>query len=533
MKVATASQMHELDRRAIEDFHIPGIVLMENAGRATFSFMNDELGIVSGKTVPIFCGPGNNGGDGLVIARYIHQNGGYPYIFFLSNPEKLRGDAGTNYKIIQSLNLPIRLLVDDKDIESLYDYLREISRSFPLWSIVDAIFGTGLKRELGGLFLKTVNTINNLRIKFNCPITSVDIPSGLHSDNGAILGDCILADLTATYGLAKPAHFLHGGEKIGKLKIVDIGIPPAAVQSMNLKGEVLGPQMSSLLKDRGNASHKGSHGHVLILAGSIGKTGAAVLCGLGALHGGAGLVSMIVPRELKAILEASPSEMMIQPLPHSTFFPTLEDYDFIVEQLYNKEVLVVGPGIGTEETTRELIIKLYREQIIPMVLDADALNNLALETECINLAAGPRIFTPHPGEMARLIGVNSKTVQNDRLKAARWISDRAKQNVSHDLITVLKGAGTVCARADGSWAINTSGNPGMASGGMGDVLAGVIGALLAQDYSPWDAARLGVYLHGLAGDILAKKTPYGYLASELAATIPFAVAESKPTNSEI
>ncbi len=522
MKLATAAEMQRLDRTAIEEFHIPGIVLMENAGRGTVEFMVRELGPVRGRPVLIFAGPGNNGGDGLVIARHLHQLGGRPVIFFLIDPERLQGAAAVNFRIISRLRLPLHIIADADDLDAVAEKIAGIRASAPIWSLVDAIFGTGLKRPLAGRFLATVNLINRLRNELACPVTAVDIPSGLDADNGQILGGCAPADLTATYGLVKPGHVMHGGgDLIGKLHCVDIGIPPEAVSRAGLQGEAMGRRRTMhLLKKRKTSAHKGSFGHLLILAGSEGKTGAAILSGLAALRAGTGLVTLAVPHELNRIFESSLVEAMTVPLPHSATCLSIDDYDLLLDRLRGKDALVIGPGIGTAEKTRELVLRLYRELDLPMVVDADGLNILALAPDRIARPPGPRILTPHPGEMARLTGLATGEIQTDRLRAARRFTAATGAGVDNGITLILKGAGTIICDPDGSWAVNTTGNPGMAAGGMGDVLSGLIGGLLAQGCSPAAAARLGVYLHGLAADRLAQDRSFGYLASEVADIIP-------------
>ncbi|GBE11989.1 bifunctional NAD(P)H-hydrate repair enzyme Nnr [bacterium BMS3Bbin14] len=521
MKLATAAEMQGLDRTAIEEFNIPGIVLMENAGRGTVEFMVRELGPVRGRPVIIFAGPGNNGGDGLVIARHLHQLGGRPFIFFLVDPERLQGDAAVNFRIVRRLRLPMHIIADAGDLDAAAEKIAGIRAGAPVWSLVDAIFGTGLKRPLAGRFLATVNLINRLRHEFAWPVTAVDIPSGLDADNGQILGGCAPADLTATYGLVKPGHVMHGGaDLIGKLHCVDIGIPPEAVSQAGLQGETLDRRIMHLLKKRKTSAHKGNFGHLLVLAGSGGKTGAAILSGLAALRAGTGLVTLAVPHELNPIFEASLVEAMTIPLPHSATCLSIDDYDLLLERLRGKDALVIGPGIGTAARTRELVLRLYRELDLPMVVDADGLNILAMDPDRIARPPAPRILTPHPGEMARLAGLTSGEIQADRLLAARRFVADTGAAVDNGVTLILKGAGTIICDPDGSWAVNTTGNPGMAAGGMGDVLSGLVGGLLAQGCSPAAAARLGVYLHGLAADRLAQERRFGYLASEVAAVIP-------------
>ncbi|MCL1980341.1 MAG: NAD(P)H-hydrate dehydratase [Proteobacteria bacterium] len=520
MQLAMAAQMRELDRQAIEEIGIPGMVLMENAGRGTVDRMEQVFGPVAGKTVCVFAGPGNNGGDGLVIARTVHGLGGFPLVFFPADPERLTGDAGLNFEIYQRLRLPYQVLDSPEKFLALADTVLALARLHPIHSLVDALFGTGLERKVSGGFLETITWINSLRHSHRLPVISVDIPSGLHSDTGEILGAAVQADLTVTYGLAKPGHYHHGGDRGGQLACIDIGIPAALVARMQLQGMVLTqPTLARHLRVRPATAHKGSNGHLLILAGSTGKTGAALLCGQGALRSGAGLVTFAVPGDLNPIFETALAEAMSVPLSARAGFLSIDDYQQIETLCVGKNGIVLGPGIGTEPETRELVLGLYGAYAGPLVVDADALTILAAYPDLLRNPPGPRIFTPHPGEMARLLGVPVEAVQADRLKAAQWLNiNGADQRPV--MITVLKGAGTVVAATGGAWAINASGNPGMATGGMGDVLAGIIGGLLVQGLDPWQASCLGVHLHGLAADRIAIDQPYGYTATEVAWQLP-------------
>nr|WP_320009795.1 NAD(P)H-hydrate dehydratase [uncultured Desulfobulbus sp.] len=517
MQLALAAQMRELDRQTIEEIGIPGMVLMENAGRGTVDFMQQHHGSVAGKTVCIFAGPGNNGGDGLVIARTVHGLGAFPFVFFLLNPEKLRGDAAENFSIYKQLRLPYQVLDFSEKMLNLADTILTLNRMHPMHSLVDSIFGTGLEREISGHFSDVINCINHLGKSHQMPLVSVDIPSGLHADTGAVLGISVHADLTVTYGLPKPGHYHNGGFGVGCLERVDIGIPTKVVEAMHLQGEVLDVNTANLLQSRRKEAHKGSNGHLLILAGSEGKTGAALLSAQGALRIGTGLVSCGVPKDLNPIFETALAEAMSVVLPASEKALSHEDFPLINELMQDKDALVIGPGIGTDKSTAELVLQLYCDSPLPLVIDADGLNILAAHRDCIRLATGPRIFTPHPGEMARLLDMSIGEIQANRLQAAQWLEEASD---CPPLITVLKGAGTVISSNDGHYALNTSGNPGMGTGGMGDVLAGIIGGLLAQRYVPWEAATLGVYLHGLAADFLAQNEPYGYTATEVAQALP-------------
>lgn len=511
MKLSTADQMRQLDRMAIEEYGIPGIVLMENAGRGTVAAIRREFGDPAGRTVTILVGPGNNGGDGLVIARHLHQLGALPRLILLA-PDKLTGDAAVNLAIVRKLGLPEQTLDAGADLAPVRDVLH---RS---WLAVDAIFGTGLKREVGGRFAAIIRLLNELPV----PVIAVDIPSGLDADCGRPLGTCIQADLTVTFALAKPGLVTDQGRQLaGRLEVVDIGIPPAAVRKMEISTELLTPDLvRPWLPPRPPAAHKGTFGHLLAVAGAEGKTGAAILCGHGALRAGTGLVTLCVPEKVNPVFETVLTEAMTIPLPaggrgrHS-----IEDYDAIAEAAQGKQALVVGPGLGTATETAALVQRLYGECRLPMVVDADGLNILAADRQAIGNPGGPRILTPHPGEMSRLSGLTTKEIQTDRLAVA---ADFARK---HGVFLVLKGADTVIAAPNGRLAVNATGNAGMATGGMGDVLTGIIGGLLAQRLELWPAACLGVYAHGAAGDRLAAAAaPFGFLAGELARELPAALA---------
>jgi len=528
MRLATAAQMQNLDRTTINEIGIPGIVLMENAGLGTVQEMESVFGPVRDKSVCIYVGPGNNGGDGLVIARHVRQRGGFPFLIFLVSPDKLGGDAGINAAVSTNIHLPGMQIRQDEDIKQLLERLQQLHFNHPVHSQVDALFGTGLKRNLEGRFAAIVQLINTLSRSQQWPVISVDIPSGLSADTGATLGCSVRADLTVTYGLAKPGHYLHGGPETGRLAVVDIGIPEQVVDKAALPGQVLDQTTGSLLLSRHRAAHKGNVGHLLILAGSVGKTGAAILSGRAALRSGCGLVTLAVPSELNPIFETSLPEAMTVPLPLSEQSFSINDYEHIMELLSGKGGLVMGPGLGTAPDTAELVRKLYSNVALPMVVDADALNLLALEAGSFMESGGDRILTPHPGEMSRMTGQSTAEIQEDRLRAANWLNKTSAKN-HHEIITVLKGAGTVIRSTTGWWAINSSGNPGMATGGMGDVLSGLIGGLLVQGYSPEKSAAVGVYMHGLSADLLTKQAAPGFTAGDVADMLPMAARAMQPT----
>ena len=524
MKLPTAVEMRALDRSAIEDFGIPGIVLMENAGLGTVHIMTRDLGPCENSFALIFIGPGNNGGDGFVIGRHLHQRGCQPIFFILVNPDILTGDAAVNFQIVEKLKLPFHIIDSQVRVSTIPVLLKQIEpRDLPCYAVIDALFGTGLGRDIDGHFADVIDLINQPEFARSVPVVSVDIPSGLDSDSGRILGKCIRADYTVTFGCPKPGHYIHSSSDMsGVLRIIDIGIPPEVVNKAGIATELITEsicrQWSKPLR-RDKASHKGSHGHLLILAGSPGKTGAALLAARGALRSGCGLVSLCVPHLLNAIFETALLEAMTIPLCNCPSFIGIADKEHILQAIKDKEAIVLGPGLGTNPPTAELVLFLYQHLHQPLIIDADALNILATLPDQVGEPAGPRIFTPHPGELSRLANVSVREIQDNRLDAARKACTLFKRN-DQPIVVVLKGAGTIVAADDGMALINTTGNPGMATGGMGDVLSGIIGALVCQGLEPLQATAMAVYLHGAAGDELLQQRGIGYSAGELADALP-------------
>ncbi|MEJ2690941.1 MAG: NAD(P)H-hydrate dehydratase, partial [Deltaproteobacteria bacterium] len=510
MQLPTANQMQGLDQTTIIEIGIPGLILMENAGLRTVDFLVEKFGDPSQKVVSIFVGPGNNGGDGLVVARHLMQRGALPRILLLGHPQNIKGDAAINLAIARQLELPIRVLENEKDVHALAE---EVKQS---WLLVDALFGTGLKREVTGHFATAIELLNQA----GPPVVAVDIPSGLDSDTGRVLGTAVHSSLTVTYGLAKAGHFLYPGRELtGELRVADIGIPASVTDRANIRTRALtAEEIKDFLPSRPPAGHKGIFGHLLVLAGSIGKTGAAILTARAAMRTGVGLLTLCVAKNLNPIFETALTEAMTIALPHSKDRLSDADLESIEAALAGKKACAIGPGLGTDPQTESLVLALCRRTKLPMVIDADAINILAGKPSMLDDAPAPRILTPHPGEMSRLAGLPTSSVIEDRLQVAR------KFAMEHNIYLVLKGADTVIAAPNGEAAINTSGNVGMASGGMGDALTGIIAGLLCQGLSPWLSCCLGVYVHGLAGDLVAKRCGIkgGLLAGELADTIPAA-----------
>lgn len=524
MKLPTAAEMQALDRCAIDDFGIPGVVLMENAGSGTVRMMERQLGPCKNTFACILVGPGNNGGDGLVIGRHLYQSGCRPFFFLLVHPDKLTGDAAVNMNIIKNLKLPFHVIDSEVRVSTLPVLFKQIeSQGLPCYAIVDAIFGVGLTREVEGHFAAAIQTVNRRNFGHGVPIIAVDCPSGMDADTGKSMGSCLKANFTATYGLAKPGHYLHDSRELtGKLEVIDIGIPLEAQERVTISCELLDQGLIERLTPslrRKHSSHKGDHGHLLIAAGSPGKTGAALLTARGALRSGGGLVTLLVPHSLNSIMETSLWEAMTVPLPGSADIFTAADSQTALQLAEGKRAAVIGPGMGTDAETADFTRTLYQELPIPLVVDADALNILAKNPKDIAKAGGLRIFTPHPGELSRLLGWSTTEIQENRLEAARQACARFNSNGSQHII-ILKGAGTIICQPGRRLMINTSGNPGMATGGMGDVLSGMIGGLLCQGCDPFEAAAAAVYLHGSAADSLYRSVSVGYSAREVADAVP-------------
>lgn len=508
MILVTASEMQEMDRRTIETGGIPGIELMENAGRGATLFLLDYFPEANQSSIGIIAGKGNNGGDGFVIARHLSQKGIQVIVYLLAKSSAVKGDAAANHKLLAPLGIPIIELPDEKSFSNYKDDMQHVD----LW--VDAILGTGLKSDVRGYYRDVINFINSLQK----PVLAVDIPSGLNSDTGQPCGTCIQARATATFGFAKTGHILQPGAAFtGSLKVVDIGIPERIAAEIGPQQYLLtAEKIRTYFQPRRPDIHKGGTGHLLVIAGSTGKTGAAAMTAMSAMRAGAGLVSLGVPQSLNAILESQVLEAMTEPLPDIDQGKLGESaFDTIKELAAGKQCLAVGPGLGQAEETRALVNRIIKESPAPLVIDADGLNNLAEDTQILQNLKVPVILTPHPGEMARLKKTSAAAIQADRVKSAR---DFAREFNVH---VVLKGAGTVIAHPDGSVYINPTGNPGMAAGGMGDVLTGVIAGLVTQGFSPESATHAGVYLHGAAADTLAESIgPVGYLAGEVMDAVP-------------
>ncbi len=508
----TAAQMRRCDARAIEEARVPGLVLMENAGQGTFVEIASRLETLGGSKVVLVCGKGNNGGDGFVLGRHLCNAGAQVRAYLFGKKAQVKGDARANLDAFVGVGGD---LVEDAGKAPAMEELRA-----DLWDCdvaADALLGTGLEKDVEGEFARAIALLN----ESPCIVVSLDIPSGICSDSGAVRGAAVEADLTCTYGAFKVGQWQYPGrERCGELVEIPISIPPPFYEAAGPNHFLLsaGDVWPGLLS-RPPDAHKGHFGHLLVVAGSHGKSGAAVLSCLGAHRVGAGLVTLAVPRSLEAVAAPQSPETMTALLDENSAGGISEkSAGAILDLLKDRSGLLLGPGIPTDpETGRSLQHVLERAQG-PLVIDADGLNLLAKAAlRPGGLSSKQVIVTPHPGEMARLLGKKAADVQAARIEMARAYATQEK------VICVLKGAGTVVAAPDGAVYISPFGNPGLASGGTGDVLAGMIAGILAQEGpSPLEAACSGVILHGLSADRIAGRrgAEAGLLAGDVALEIP-------------
>ena len=509
MKIVTSDEMREIDRFAIKDYGINGLVLMERAGLAVASKVRE---LYPSKRILALCGGGNNGGDGLVAARDLFNWGFKVAVIMTAKKEALSSDCAVQYLIAKKMGIPVefRNTLSEKDIHGS--------------AVIDAVFGTGLARDVKGDIAGLFSFLNGA----DAPVVAVDMPSGISSDTGEILGLAVMADCTVTFGLPKRAHFLYpGAEYTGKLFIEDIGFPLCLLESDSIKASLIDrATASALIPARARNSFKGDYGHVLVIAGSRGKTGAALMCGRAALRSGSGLVTLGVPESLVENFQCRVTEEMLLPLPDDgKGMMSLKALDRILEFAVEKiDVIAIGPGIGISPATKKIMRELVLRSAVPMVVDADGLNSISASVkhahdvkDLLQHAKSPIILTPHPGEMARLVHEPKVT---DRLGISVSFAEDSGSYM------VLKGVPTIIAVPEGNVFINTTGNPGMATAGAGDVLTGIIASLMGQGLNPADASVLGVFIHGMAGDKAAEKTgEYSLIASDIINALPAAFME--------
>ena len=499
--------MRALDARAIAELGIPGPTLMENAGRGAADVIAREHAPMRGKRVLVLCGKGNNGGDGFVVARRLGARGARVDTVLLGRRDEVRGDARA---ALARLRGRVAEISDEAALDGL---ARPLARAD---LVVDALLGTGLTGPARGLVARAIELIDAAAR----PTVSLDLPSGLGADGGELLGPTVHAALTVTFAGYKRSLLLHPAAACaGRVVVVDLGVPPEEVArgigAFLLEESDARAPFPSRPKD----SHKGTYGHLLIVAGSLGKTGAAALAGHAALRGGLGLCTIAAPRSQQPIVAVMSREAMTEPLDETRAQSiALSAAPRILELAARTDAVALGPGLSLDDETQALVRALVREVPRPMVVDADALSALAGHLDVLDGAAGPRVLTPHPGEMARMLGTTIAAVQSDRMETARAFASR------HRACVALKGVNTVIAGPDGRVLVNPTGNPGMATGGSGDALTGLTGAFLARRLDPLTALASACYLHGLAGDLAAAaRGEEGLIAGDIADAVGLAM----------
>lgn len=513
MKVVTPSQMGRIDRFCIDELGIPGVVLMENAALRVVEETAKCLGTLQGKNVLVFAGKGNNGGDAFAAARHLVNRGTGVRVYALANKNMIAGDAAINLSILEKTGIEVNELTEYDEIDKLRHEFYKAD------AILDGIFGTGLKGNIEGVASEVIRLIN----QSGKLVVSIDIPSGINGESGKILGCCVKAHKTVTFGLPKVGLLVHPGcEYTGELVVADISIPGKALEHFNINVNLIDYSLvSNNIPTRFANSSKGDYGKIIIVSGSKGMTGAGCLCASAALRSGAGLVYLAVPSSLMPIYETVVKEAVTVPVEdEGQGYFTGKYADRILKNFENKDIAVLGPGLSLNEGVGDVVFEIIKNANIPLIIDADALTLISRNTSILkNLKAGA-VLTPHPGEMARLTGIKVEDIQSNRLEVAKEFA------VKWGVITVLKGARTIVALPDGTVYINPTGNAGMATGGTGDVLAGIIAALAGQKAKLSDAAVMGVYLHGLAGDrVAASKGEHGLIAGDLVEELPYAMKD--------
>ncbi len=516
--VLTGKQVRKLDQLAIESYGIPSLDLMEAAGRGAFEFLEQVYPLLKKSRVLVVCGKGNNGGDAFVLARYLAKEWVQTTIATVTPLKELSPDAATMAKRLKSTGVKIISAAKLSRLESLLDDCD---------LIVDGLLGTGLKQGARSPYKEWIERINQIEK----PVFALDIPSGLLSDGRQIKAPVVSADWTATFAFMKQGLAVQPGCNVaGDVQVIDIGMPAELIKKVRTKLRLVTKEsVRSAFQERKADTHKGSYGHVLVVAGSVTKLGAALMTSKSVLRSGAGLVTLALPQKAFTKIPSQFLEIMYEPLASdreglfaaSALSP-------ILSLAQDKSVMAIGPGMGVTTGIRRLLAGLIKESPIPMLIDADGLNALIGQTEVLKQAKQAVVLTPHPGELARLMGLTTRELQRDRIKIAQ---DFASQ---HDVTVVLKGSRTLCALPDGKVYINPTGNAAMATAGMGDVLTGIISAYLAQGIQWRSAITAAVYIHGLAGDRLAERMgDRGLLAGDVIDSLPFIMKEFVGTSKRI
>ncbi|HYL67792.1 MAG TPA: NAD(P)H-hydrate dehydratase [Candidatus Limnocylindria bacterium] len=516
MKILTAAETREVDRLTTERHGVPSLTLMENAGKSVVAFIKQRFAKLGRRRIVILCGKGNNGGDGFVVARHLLDMGARAAVYLFAEPTEVCGDAAVNLKRWQDAARELKI------VRNLEEWKAAKSALTSADIIVDALLGTGVRGPVEGELREAIEDVNRRRAE--TAVVAVDIPSGLSADTGEAQGVAVVANNTVTFTAPKIGFFLgSAAHHVGQLIVRDIGSPPELVEEIG-RGHVrwLEPrELTQFAIPRNAAGHKGDYGHALIVAGSVGKSGAAVLASWAALRVGAGLVTVATPEPVLPIVASHTPEVMTEPLPAtetgSVSLRSLE-YGRFDNLLKGKRALAIGPGLSTHGETQQFIrTVIAKRPPVPIILDADGLNAFDGHVQELRDLKGMIALTPHPGEMARLLGRTTNDIQSRRLELAQ------KAAADWDAYVILKGHQTVVAAPNGQTWINSTGNPGMGTGGTGDVLTGMLAGLTAEYgvKSWWWTLGFGVYLHGLAGDLAAADVGQAPLiASDLIRAIP-------------
>jgi len=503
MKISTVYEMRNLDKTAIEKFGIPQEILMENAGEAVYFVIHQEFGIKNKKFV-VFCGIGNNGGDGLVVARKIHSNGGEVKVYLLGDAAKFSGSAKTNWEIISKLPIIVK---NFDSIESIKNEVLECD------AVVDAIFGTGLTRDVGGKYQEAIHLINQ-SLK---PVFSVDIPSGISGDTGQIMGVAVKSDYTVTFGLPKRGNMLYPGfEHCGKLYVTHISFPPSLYDQSSFKVEI---SLPADLPPRDEKGHKGTFGDVLFIAGASSYLGAPYFSAMSFLKAGGGYSRLAAPSSITPFIANKGSEIVFVPLEETpSVSAALKNKQKLLELSEQVEMVVLGPGLSLNPETQELVRQLAKKIKKPVLIDGDGITAISEDTKCIKERQHLTILTPHPGEMSRLAGTSIKEVLANQIPLVQKLAKNLNAFI------VLKGAHSLITCPDERVSVNMSGNSGMATAGSGDVLTGTIAAMVGLGLDIEDAVKTGVFLHGFSGDLAAvEKGEDGITAQDILDFLPEAV----------
>ncbi|MGC9975478.1 MAG: NAD(P)H-hydrate dehydratase [Syntrophales bacterium] len=507
MKISKISEMRSMDRYAVEKLDIPEEILMENAGQASAYVLAQELGIKDRRFV-VFCGIGNNGGDGLVVARKIHSDGGLVKVFVVGDMKKFKGAAKTNWSIISKLPIEARRIESVEEIRS--DVLH-------CHGIVDALFGTGLDREAAGIYKEVIQLINSSGKN----VLSLDIPSGVHGDTGGIMGVAVKADYTVTFGLPKIGNMFYPGYDLaGKLYVSHISFPPSLYNS-----EALKIQINDYVKlpPRERDVYKGRMGEVLFIAGAASYFGAPYFSALSFLKAGGGYARLAAPLSITPFIAAKGSEIVFVPQRETRSGSiALENRDDLIELSEKMDMVVIGPGLSLDDDTQQLVRELVRIIKKPILIDGDGITAVADQLEMIRERKGETILTPHMGEMARITKKNASEIDRQKIDILQLTS------MSLHAIIVLKGAHTLIGYPDERVFVNLSGNPGMATAGSGDILTGTIAAMFGLGLSLEDAVKKGVFIHGFSGDLAAaEKGEDGITAQDVLDYLPFAMRHDR------